>query len=98
LTVSYRDVQYILPVVTQFLLYGSPVAYAVSEVPTRYWPYYFLNPLSALLEAFRWSLLGGAGGALRWGYLGFSASICVLTFIVGMFTFKKMERQFADVV
>src|SRR4051812_14558758 len=58
LMVIYRDVQYVLPVLMQFWLYASPVAYAVAAVPPRFRAFYFLNPLTGLLEAFRWSLLG----------------------------------------
>lgn len=96
LMVSYRDVQYVLPVVTQFLLYASPVAYAVSRVPAEYRGLYFLNPLSGLIEAFRWSLIGR--GELNWSAIAYSAIFAVLTFIGGAFSFKKMERRFADVI
>lgn len=98
LTVSYRDVQYILPVLTQFLLYASPVAYSVNQVPQSYRAAYFLNPLSALLEAFRRSLLGPAGGELHWGYLAYSAALCIAVFVIGLYSFKRMERRFADVI
>src|SRR5437867_500864 len=57
LAVRYRDVQHILPVLVPFLMYASPVGYAVSLVPERFRPVYWLNPLTGLLEAFRWSLL-----------------------------------------
>jgi len=96
LTVSYRDVQYILPVFLQFIMYASPIAYAVSAVPEQMQKYYFLNPLSGLMEACRWSLLGR--GELHPGYLAYSAVISVGVFVFGAFTFKRMERKFADVV
>lgn len=98
LSVRYRDIQYILPVVVQLLLYGSPVAYAVSAVPARYRAVYMLNPLSSLLEAFRWSVLGPKGGTPDPRYLAYSAAACLLVFVVGMFAFKKMERTFADII
>lgn len=98
LTVSYRDVQYILPVMLQFGLYASPIAYAVSQVPVRLRPFYFLNPLSGLLEAFRWSLLGPRGGSLNAMNLTYAAGVSVAVFVVGMFAFKRMERRFADVI
>ena len=105
LTVSYRDVQYILPVLTQFLLYGSPVAYRVSALtaPGRHIPawalrIYFLNPLSSLLEAFRWSILGPDGGDMMWGRVTIASLICVLTFVFGIWAFKSMERRFADII
>ena len=96
LTVTYRDVQYVLPVLTQFLLYASPIAYAVSAVPPHLRFVYFLNPLSGLLEAFRWSLLGT--GHLNIAQVGYSAGVTVLVFLGGAFSFKKMERKFADVI
>jgi len=96
LTVKYRDLQYVLPVLLQMLLYGSPVAYSVAAVPERYRPLYFLNPLSGLLEAFRWSLLGR--GQLDWGYVVYSATCVVVCVVGGAFAFKKMERAFADVI
>ena len=96
LTVSYRDVGFILPVLTQFLLYASPVAYAVSAVPAHLRFVYFLNPLSGLLEAFRWSLLGT--GHLDARIVAYSTVVTLLVFVGGAFSFKKMERKFADVI
>ena len=59
LTVEYRDVQYILPILIPFMLYASPVAYDVAQVPRQYQrAFYVLNPLAALIDGFRWSLLG----------------------------------------
>jgi lipopolysaccharide transport system permease protein len=100
LAVSYRDVQYILPVATQFLLYGSPVAYSLSfalaKIPPQYKTLYLLNPLSGLLQAFRWSILGT--GIMPWGAVAYSALVSILAFVVGAFAFRKMERKFADVI
>ena len=96
LTVSYRDVQYILPVFLQMLLYASPIAYAVSAVPDRWRGLYFLNPLSGLLEAFRWSLLGT--GQPHWPALAYTAAVAAAVLVAGAFSFKKMERKFADVI
>ena len=96
LTVSYRDVQYVLPVVTQFLLYASPVAYAVSAVPAHLRLIYFVNPLSGLLEGFRWSLLGV--GTLDARIMAYSVVVTLLVFAGGALSFKKMERKFADVI
>ncbi len=100
LMVSYRDVQYVLPVATQFLLYASPIAYsltyALSVIPEPYRIFFMLNPLSGVLEAFRWSLIGR--GEMNWNALLYSAAFTVLVFIGGAFSFKKMERRFADVI
>lgn len=96
LTVSYRDVQYIMPVFLQMLLYASPVPYAVSAVPVSLRPIYFLNPLSGLLEAFRWSLLGR--GHVSWEHVAYAVAVTVIVFVAGAYAFKKMERRFADVI
>jgi lipopolysaccharide transport system permease protein len=96
LMVPYRDVQYVLPVATQLLLYGTPIAYSLAAVPVRARWAVQLNPLSGVLEGFRWSVLGTSapsGGALVW-----SVVAAVLVFLVGAFVFTRMERKFADVI
>ena len=93
LMVSYRDVQYILPVMLNFLLYASPIAYTV---PAKYQALFAANPLTGLLEAFRWSLLGTA--APHWNTVAYSVAVTVVVFVLGAFSFKKMERKFADVI
>ncbi len=96
IAVSYRDVIHILPVATQFLLYASPVAYAVAEVPDQYLLLFYLNPLTSVLEAFRWSVFGV--GEVPWGWFGYSAAVAVGLLIIGAFSFRRMERRFADVI
>jgi lipopolysaccharide transport system permease protein len=96
LNVSYRDVGYMLPVAVQLLLFASPVAYAVSAVPEDLQTWYLLNPLSGLLEAFRWSLLDV--GELRVAAVLYSAAFSVVLFIVGAYAFRSLERKFADVI
>ena len=100
LAVTYRDVQYVIPVLMQFLLYASPVAYqmtyALQKLPAAYQPLYTLNPLAGLLEAFRWSLLGHA--SLPLAPVAYAAAVSVLIFFGGAYSFKKLERKFADVI
>lgn len=97
LSVSYRDVQYILPVMMNLLFFGSPIAYLVTAVPHWLRPWYMLNPLAGLIEAFRWSLLGGAE-RLDGVYLIYSMAIALLVFFIGIVAFKRMERRFADII
>ena len=99
--VSYRDVQYVLPVVVNLLTFASPLAYGTDYVASKLpagsesW-YFILNPLASLLEAFRWSIVGT--GDVRWGYVIYAAIFALGLFIVGAFAFKKMEKKFADVI
>jgi lipopolysaccharide transport system permease protein len=101
LSVSYRDVQYILPVALQALLYASPIAYAMVDALAKLnhpWQQtlYELNPLAATLEAFRWSVLDVTTPPLV-PLLG-SAVASLAVFMVGTYSFKRMERKFADVI
>ena len=100
LAVTYRDVQYVIPVLMQFFLYATPVAYMLSyamhKIPAAFQPFYLLNPMAGLLEAFRWSLLGHE--ALPVVPVAYAAAVSVLVFFGGAYSFKKMERKFADVI
>jgi lipopolysaccharide transport system permease protein len=96
LMISYRDVQHILPVVVPFLLYVSPVGYAVSRVPAKLRLLYLINPLGGLLEAFRWSILGV--GQLSAGRLAYSTAAAAAVLLGGVVVFKRMEQRFADVI
>jgi lipopolysaccharide transport system permease protein len=96
LMVSYRDLQYVIPILLQFLLYASPVAYSVKMVPARLRDLFMLNPIAGLLEAFRWSILGT--GQPQLGHLAYSSIMAVVVFLFGAFWFAKMEQQFADVI
>jgi lipopolysaccharide transport system permease protein len=80
----------------QILLYASPIAYAVSAVPAHLRGVYLLNPLSAPLEAFRASLLHTSWPAAS--SLAGAAAVSALVFLIGLYSFKRMERKFADVI
>jgi lipopolysaccharide transport system permease protein len=96
LTVQYRDVQFVLPVAVQFLLFISPVWYPRSAMPSKYHLFYDLNPLSGLLDAFRWSLLPSV--QVNWGNIVYSSIFAVLVMFIGVYSFRNMERRFADVI
>lgn len=94
--VTYRDVLHVVPVATQMLMYASPIAYSLSAVPARWHTLYLLNPLSGLMEGFRWSLLGT--GRLPWAFAAYAAVVASTALVLGALAFQKMERRFADVV
>lgn len=100
LAVRFRDVQYVVPVAAQFLLFASPVAYEVAiveqRVPQEYLFYYFLNPLVGVIAGFRWSVLGW--GEFPAGSLVYSLCVAVVMFIIGGAVFHRLERNFADVI
>lgn len=96
LTVRFRDVAYVLPILIQFLLYASPVAYGLDAVPESLRPYFIANPVTAPLELLRHAILGTpAPGATA---LTYSALMAAVLLVAGYATFKFQERQFADVI
>jgi lipopolysaccharide transport system permease protein len=94
--VKYRDVNYALPWVLQIMLYATPVAYALDAVPSNLLWLFQINPLTWLLEAFRWSLLG-LEMPPAWQLAALPAA-AVVVFLGGILVFQKMERGFADVI
>jgi lipopolysaccharide transport system permease protein len=97
LTVQYRDIQHILPILIPFLLYASPVAYEVGHIPARFQSaFYLMNPLAGLIGAFRWSILGRPLPPVL--ILVWSAALAVALFLSGAAIFKRTERKFADVM
>jgi lipopolysaccharide transport system permease protein len=94
--VSYRDVNFVLPVFLQLAMYASPVAYSVGAVPERYRTLYQLNPLAPLLQGVRWSVLHT--NAPSWPAVVYSAAVAAALTAAGLLTFTRMERSFVDVI
>lgn len=96
LNVQYRDVRYTIPFLAQIWFFMTPIAYSTSLVPPEWRFFYGLNPMAGVVEGFRWVLLGGE-------HVSFSiliSSILVTGFLLlsGFRYFKRMERNFADVI
>lgn len=96
LNVKYRDVGYIVPFLTQFWLFLTPVAYPTSIVPEAWRTIYGLNPMAGVIEGFRWALLGTE--AIPIATVLVSTTMVVALLISGILYFKRAEAQFADVI
>jgi lipopolysaccharide transport system permease protein len=96
LMVRFRDVGYVVPMLVSLLLFLSPVAYSLSEVPSGSRTWYELNPLAGLLEGFRWSILDTPPPSF--GLAVYSAVTSLAVLAVGLVVFYRMERGFADVI
>ncbi len=96
LNVEYRDVRYIVPFITQFWMLATPIAYPSSLIRDPWRTLFGLNPMTGVVEGFRWALLGTkqSPGALL--LVSSLASLVIL--IGGAFYFRRMERTFADLV
>ncbi len=96
LNVQFRDVRYTLPFLTQIWLLATPVMYPSSIAPEPWRSLLALNPMSGVVDGFRWSLLGA--GRAPDAFLAISLVTCVALLVSGIFYFRRMERTFADII
>ena len=96
LNVEYRDVRYIIPFITQFWLFATPIAYPSSLLHEPWRTIYGLNPMVGVVEGFRWGLLrtSAAPGPI----IIASSAAALLILVTGVFYFRRMEKTFADTV
>ncbi len=100
LNVRYRDINYIVPFMVQIWMYMTPVIYGIELIPERYRFLFALNPMTAVVEGFRWALLGSGVPVFQtsgWLY-GLSLIVLAVVFISGLIYFRTTERTFADIV
>jgi homopolymeric O-antigen transport system permease protein len=96
LDVQYRDVRYAVPFFIQVWLFATPVIYAASDVPERWRALLTLNPMTGVIEGFRWALLGTGDPPLS-ALAGSLLTVGILL-VTGLLYFRRMERTFADVI
>jgi lipopolysaccharide transport system permease protein len=96
INVQYRDVNYVLPFLTQFWLFLTPVAYSAKVISDKWQIVYSLNPMAGVVNGFRWALLGSNTGPGL--YMTVSVGISLIFLISGLFYFRSMERTFADTI
>jgi lipopolysaccharide transport system permease protein len=96
LSVRYRDVGVVVPFLLQLWMFASPVAYPTSMVPEKWRFIYGLNPMSGVIEGFRWAILGTDPPNLA--MLGVTVIVTMLVLSGGLVYFNRMEQHFADVV
>ncbi len=96
INVQYRDVNYVLPFLTQFWLFLTPVAYSAKVISDKWQLVYSLNPMAGVVNGFRWALLGtNSGPNLN---MAISVLISLVILVSGLFYFRSMERTFADTI
>jgi lipopolysaccharide transport system permease protein len=94
LNIKYRDIRYVVPFLIQIWLFASPVVYSSNLLPERYQLIYALNPMTGVIEGFRWALLGTRPPA---SIIGVSVVIILVLIVSGVYYFRRSERYFADV-
>ena len=96
LAVRYRDVGFALPFAAQIWMYLTPVVYPVSLVPERYHWLLALNPMTAVVDGARWSLIGKPAPAM--GALVTSVAVTAFLVVSGLFLFRRTERTIVDLI
>jgi lipopolysaccharide transport system permease protein len=95
LNAFYRDVRHLVALLLQLWLYATPIIYPVSLVPERLRPYYFINPMAGVIEAYRAVLLYGQ---MPGNEFYISAAVALIVLLLGYSLFKRVEHRFADIV
>ena len=96
LTTKYRDLRFLITFGVQLLMFASPVVYPLSSTGKLKF-YILLNPLSSVIEAFRYMFTGGVG-EYHWHYLAYSFVFMIFVLTIGIILFNKVEKSFMDTV
>ena len=101
LNVKYRDFKHVVPFLVQLGLYVSPVGFnsniASSIIPEKFRLLYYLNPMAGVIDGFRWCFFGKIT-PIYWPGMFLSLGIIILFLLIGIRTFRKMEKSFADLI
>jgi homopolymeric O-antigen transport system permease protein len=96
LNVKYRDVKYLVPFGIQLWLFVTPIIYPLSMVPERYQFWMAFNPLSGIIQGFRYALVPNA--SMDWNLFGASLAATLIFMLVAVAFFNRSEKAFADFV
>jgi lipopolysaccharide transport system permease protein len=98
LNVKFRDFRYIIPFIVQLGLYISPVGFSSNIVADKWKWAYSLNPMVGVIDAFRWCIIKGAPNPMLQYPFYISLTVIVFFFWISIFHFRKMEKNFADLI
>jgi len=96
LTTKYRDLVFLLSFGVQLLMYATPVIYSMKTLPIKYAWIIRANPLSHIVETFRYAFTGS--GSFSWYYIGYSSLSAFILLFFGALVFNKVEKSFMDTV
>ena len=97
LNVKYRDFRFVVPFIVQLGVYISPVGFSSSIIPEAYRVFYYFNPMVGVIDGFRWAISGGKT-ALNQTEISLAVGVVALFCVIGIATFRKTEKNFADVI
>ena len=97
MTTKYRDLTNLVSFGVQLWMYATPVIYPLSAIPADYRIYVLANPVTPIIETFRYALLGGTSG-FNGLHLLYSVAFTVVVLTIGILMFNKVEQSFMDTV
>ena len=101
LNVKYRDFKHVVPFLVQIGLYLSPVGFlsekAKEIIPQKFQILYYLNPMAGVIDGFRWCFFGDKT-PIYWNGMFVSLAVIIIFLLIGIRTFRKMEKSFADLI
>jgi lipopolysaccharide transport system permease protein len=95
-TTKYRDLSMLVSFGVQLWMYATPIAYSLAEVPEKWQGIYMLNPVTPIVEAFRYAFLGAGTFSLKYYIISWAATFIVL--FTGILMFNRVEKTFMDTV
>lgn len=96
ITTKYRDLAVLVTFGVQLWMYATPIVYPVSQVPAKWKIWLLLNPVTPIVETFRYAFLGC--GEIPWLYLGIALITILILLVLGILLFNKVEKTFMDTV
>ncbi|MDX2190677.1 MAG: ABC transporter permease [Bacteroidota bacterium] len=96
LTTKYRDLTFLVSFGVQLFMYATPVIFPSSSVPESIKKYLWFNPITPIIETFRYGILGS--GMIDWMQLGYSCVFMIIVLLLGIVMFNKVEKNFMDVI
>ena len=96
LTTKYRDLTFLVSFGMQLLMYATTVIYPLASAPAKYKWLIIANPMTAIIETFRYGFLGE--GSFSWSLLGYAVSVTLVLLMLGVIVFNRVERSFIDTV
>jgi lipopolysaccharide transport system permease protein len=96
LTTKYRDLTFLIQFGIQLLMYGTPVIYPLSAIPEKYQWIVEANPVTSIIESFRYMFLGE--GSFSWQALGYTTVFTIVLMFLALIVFNKTEKNFMDTV
>jgi lipopolysaccharide transport system permease protein len=96
MTTKYRDLTFLITFGVQLLMYGTTVIYPLSAAPEKYKQIIELNPMTGIIEAFRFAFLGK--GEFTFWSIGYSITFTIVVLFLGILIFNKTEKNFVDTI